>query len=139
MEGKDDPDNRRDFPGGFPGDRRNAFTASERSASQQRMWQWTRDWIKLRREHAAIRRGRLIDLFYDDDVYAYARQDRGETVIIAINRAAKEKTIKISAANINARNNAELKLLLGSGRSTTVMGGQLTLLIPGRTVVAYRI
>ncbi len=28
MEGKDDPDNRRDFPGGFPGDPRSAFTAS---------------------------------------------------------------------------------------------------------------
>ena len=26
MPGGDDPDNRRDFPGGFPGDTRNAFT-----------------------------------------------------------------------------------------------------------------
>ncbi|MGD0790528.1 MAG: hypothetical protein ABR920_02050 [Terriglobales bacterium] len=31
----DDPDNRRDFPGGFPGDPRNAFTASGRTAEQQ--------------------------------------------------------------------------------------------------------
>lgn len=137
MEGKDDPDNRRDFPGGFPGDRRNAFTANERTASQQRMWQWTRDWIKLRREHAAIRRGRLVDLLYDDDVYAYARQDGTETVIIAINRSAKEKRIKISAANINARNNAELRLLLGSGRTTTVTGGEVTLIVPARMAVAY--
>src|SRR4029453_766960 len=28
LEGKDDPDNRRDFPGGFPGDTHNAFTES---------------------------------------------------------------------------------------------------------------
>jgi glycosidase len=138
MEGKDDPDNRRDFPGGFPGDRKNAFSPSERSASQQRMWQWTRDWIRLRHEHTAIRRGRFIDLFYDDDVYAYARQDGSETVIIAINRSAEEKIIKISAANINARDNAELKVLLGPGRNTTVTSGEVTLVVPARMAVAYR-
>ena len=32
MEGKDDPDNRRDFPGGFPGDARNAFDRSGRKS-----------------------------------------------------------------------------------------------------------
>src|SRR5262249_29337854 len=58
MEGRDDPDNRRDFPGGFPGDARNVFVATERTKDQQRMWQWTHDWIKLRRDHAAIRRGK---------------------------------------------------------------------------------
>jgi neopullulanase len=137
MEGKDDPDNRRDFPGGFPGDRRNAFAARERSASQQRMWQWTHDWIKLRREHSAIRHGRLIDLFYDDDVYAYARQDGRETVIIAFNRSAQEKRVKLSAANINARANAELRLLLGGGRNTTVTGGEVTLIVPARMAAAY--
>ena len=35
MPGGDDPDNRRDFPGGFPGDPRNAFTASGRTPEQQ--------------------------------------------------------------------------------------------------------
>ena len=52
MEGKDDPDNRRDFPGGFPGDARNAFQPGGRSREQERMWEWTRDWIRLRREHS---------------------------------------------------------------------------------------
>src|SRR5438105_9378011 len=108
MEGKEDPDNRRDFPGGFPGDKHNAFLASQRTAREQRMWQWTHDWIKLRREHSAIRDGRLIDLFYDDDAYAYARVDAKETVIIAINRSAEEKKIRIPAAAINARDGAQI-------------------------------
>src|SRR5215813_4384808 len=76
MEGKEDPDNRRDFPGGFPGDSRNAFSASGRTAVEQRMWQWTHDWLALRREHVAIRQGAQTDLFYDDDVYAFARHNR---------------------------------------------------------------
>ena len=42
MEGKDDPDNRRDFPGGFPGDARNAFAVAGRKPKEQEMYEWTR-------------------------------------------------------------------------------------------------
>ena len=56
MEGKDDPDNRRDFPGGFPGDARNAFSDSGTHAKEQRMFEWTRAWIRLRAEHSALER-----------------------------------------------------------------------------------
>src|ERR1700687_3910184 len=85
MTGKDDPDNRRDFPGGFPGDRRSAFQAGTRTPDEQRMWQWTHDWIRLRREHSAFRVGRLIDLYYDDNSYVFARQFKDETVVVAFN------------------------------------------------------
>ncbi|HKQ99471.1 MAG TPA: alpha-amylase family glycosyl hydrolase, partial [Pyrinomonadaceae bacterium] len=54
MQGGEDPDNRRDFPGGFPGDSRNAFTKAGRTIDEQRMFEWTRDWIHLRREHPAL-------------------------------------------------------------------------------------
>jgi glycosidase len=138
MEGKEDPDNRRDFPGGFPGDENNAFLASQRTAREQRMWQWTHDWIEVRREHSAIRDGRLIDLFYDDDAYAYARVDAKETVIIAINRSAEEKKIRISAAAINARDGADLTPLRGPTRNARVTSGEITLLVPARMAVAYR-
>lgn len=88
MEGGEDPDNRRDFPV-------TAFAAAGRDAKQQQMFEWTRDWIRLRREHSAIRRGRLIDLVYDDNVYVFARQDNTETVVIAINRHDKEQEVML--------------------------------------------
>src|SRR5262249_33739773 len=47
MAGADDPDNRRDFPGGWPADERNTFEAAGRTAVEQRMYAWTRDWIRL--------------------------------------------------------------------------------------------
>ena len=53
MEGKDDPDNRRDFPGGFPLDARTAFETTGRTPNEQRMYEWTRDWLQLRRAHSA--------------------------------------------------------------------------------------
>jgi neopullulanase len=137
MEGKDDPDNRRDFPGGFPGDPRSAFTASGRTDKERRMFDWMRAWIRLRTEHSAIRNGRLIDLFYDDDSYVFARQDGSETVIIAFNRVAQEKKITVPVGAINVRDGAELMSLLGAFGNIRVTNGSTTLLLPARSAVAF--
>ncbi len=138
MEGKEDPDNRRDFPGGFPGDSRSAFNAEGRTPAEQRMYDWTRSWIKLRAEHPALRRGRLIDLFYNDDCYIFARQDPSETVVIAINRAAREKKVEVPATSIGLRDGVELASLIGTTAGGTVLKGQATLTLPARTAVAYK-
>jgi neopullulanase len=128
MEGKDDPDNRRDFPGGFPGDTRDAFQANGRKRDEQRMWLWTREWIKLRHDHSALRDGQLIDLYYDDEAYVFARQDKSETVIVAINRSGKEKKLNLSAGSIGFRDGADLGLLIGEASSARLNGNsELTL------------
>jgi glycosidase len=93
MEGKEDPDNRRDFPS-------RAFDANGRNEAEREMFEWTRAWIRLRREHSALRRGRLIDLVYDDNVYVFARQDNSETIVIAINRQDKEQEVSLPFASI---------------------------------------
>ena len=138
MEGKEDPDNRRDFPGGFSGDR-NAFAATGRSEKEQEMWLWTRDWIALRRAHSSLRRGRLIDLFYDDDAYVYARQDMNETVIIAINRSSDGKIISIPAGASAIRKDSRLVPLLGTRLEQSNIDGGLQFRIPARAAVAYSV
>jgi neopullulanase len=137
MEGEDDPDNRRDFPGGFPGDKRNAFQANGRTSKEQQMWQWTRDWIKLRREHSSIRRGQLIDLFSDDDAYVYARQDASETTIIGINRASNEKQITVPAGAISIRSGSRIIPLLGIRVEEKTVSGELKLSLPAKSAVAF--
>ena len=139
LEGKDDPDNRRDFPGGFAGDARNAFTTEGRKTTEQRMFAWTRSWLRLRAEHPAIRGGRLIDLFYDDDAYVFARQDRSETVIVAFNRAGQERKLTLPAASIGLKDGGELVGLVGTAARARVDQGQATLIIPQRTAVAYKV
>jgi neopullulanase len=98
MRGGHDPDNRRDFPGGFPKDARDAFTREGRTAEEQRMYEWTRDWLALRRRHTALRRGSLVDLHFDEDSYAFARRDERETIVVAFNRSAAPKEMRIPAA-----------------------------------------
>ena len=134
MEGKDDPDNRRDFPGGFPGDTRNAFQPNDRTRDEARMWQWTRDWIRLRRDHSALRDGQLIDLYYDDDAYVFARQNKSETVIIAINRAKKEREVSIPADVIGLQDGVGLVPLIGTASGGPVAKG---ISLPPKSTVAY--
>ena len=139
MEGKEDPDNRRDFPGGFPGDPRNAFEVRGRTPDEQKMYQWTRNWIRLRTEHSAIRHGRLIDLFYDDDAYVFARQDEKETVIIAINRANKEKKVDLPAKAIGLLDGHELLPLIGPVARSRVKNLLATIEMPSKTATAYKV
>ena len=57
----------------------------------------------MRREHAAMRRGRLIDLVYDDESYVFARQLNAETIIVGINRQDRRKRVILPADAIDIR------------------------------------
>ena len=139
MRGGDDPDNRRDFPGGFPNDARNAFTKAGRTAEEQRVFEWTRDWIALRRNHAALRRGATLDLFYDEDAYAFARRDGEETVVLAFNRAAAPKTLQLPAAALEAPAGARLVPLVGAKGDVTPSADAFAVNVPARAAIAYRL
>ena len=139
LAGGDDPDNRRDFPGGFPGDERNGFEARGRTPAEQRMYVWTRDWLRLRREHTALRRGRMIDLSYTDDAYVFARRDASETVIVCINRAATPLLVRLPAATLGLANGTQVLPLLSTGTRSVVAAETITLEVPARTVIAYKV
>lgn len=136
-EGKDDPDNRRDFPGGFPHDTRDAFEPRGRNSREGRMYEWTRDLLRLRREHSAVRRGDLIDLAFDDDSYVYARRDERETIVVALNRAATPKTLTFDAAIIDAPDGTRLVPLLAAQDRPITASGTITLRVPARTAAVY--
>ena len=140
MEGKDDPDNRRDFPGGFPGDKHDAFLANQRTPNEQRMWQWTHDWIKLRDDYPAISHGRLLDLFYDDDAYVFARQapnEAADVVMIALNRSANVRDISFPTARFGL-GFEDLYLHPLMGRPAAILENQsVSLTLPPRSALAY--
>ncbi len=139
LPGEGDPDNRRDFPGGFPGDARNAFLASGRTAEQEQMWTWTRDWIALRKAHPALRRGVLIELDVGANLYVFARRHGEETIVIALNRDAKPATARFPAAALGAREGMQLVPLLGDGEKTAVTGAEASLRLPPNSAIAFRV
>ncbi|HYN84058.1 MAG TPA: alpha-amylase family glycosyl hydrolase [Pyrinomonadaceae bacterium] len=140
MEGGDDPDNRRDFPGGFAGDARNAFERAGRTDREQRMFEWTRKWIALRRAQVALRRGSTVDLFFDDDAYAFARRHEGETVVVAFNRSAAPKPVTVRADELNLADGARFEPLVAESNARPAFAsGALTLEVPARAAVAYKL
>jgi len=131
MEGKDDPDNRRDFPV-------SAFNEAGRKPDEQKMFDWTRSWIRLRREHQAIRSGSLIDLFYDDETYVFARRHASETVIVALNRQNMQKQVTLPAGSIGLKDGTTLKSVIGADASSRVVNGEAALNLPAQTAVAFK-
>jgi neopullulanase len=73
LAGGGDPDNRRDFPGGWPGDKRNAFEAAGRTAEENEVFEHVKKLLKLRAASPTLRRGKLMHLHIGEQAYAYAR------------------------------------------------------------------
>lgn len=85
LPGGRDPDNRRDFPGGWAGDTRDAFTAAGRTADEQVVWAHTQKLLQIRAERAELRRAPVEHLVVEDQLYIYKR---GKTVIVINNDTA---------------------------------------------------
>ena len=66
-------DNRADFPGGFPGDSNNGFTAAGRTPQQQAMYAWVQSLLDLRAHHEALQTGSQQNLLADETVFVFAR------------------------------------------------------------------
>lgn len=85
-----------------------------------------------------MRSGRLIDLFYDDHTYVFARQLGSETVIIAINRQDEARQVTIPAGSIGLKDGVALRQVLPSGRLVQVTNGSAILNLLPKTAVAFK-
>ena len=89
---------RADFPGGFPGDDRDAFTQAGRTDSEQEMFSFMQKLLLLRKENAALRTGRLVHypVIYGQTVYKYLRMDEESTFLILINGENRPQDVDLS-------------------------------------------
>jgi glycosidase len=113
MTGSGDPDNRHDFPGGWAEDKQNAFTPDGRSEEQQKVFNAVRDLIQLRREHMALRSGKLLHVFSDEESYAFVRQAEDERLLIIFNNSAKARTLSLPQRNTPLAETVRANLLYG--------------------------
>jgi glycosidase len=114
MTGGSDPDNRHDFPGGFPGDPQNAFVASGRTPAQEEIFSHVQRLLHLRQNHPALRRGQLWNIGWDEHCYAFARVSRLERLLIVFNAAPGEHTIHLSFGDTPLAGGKTVRLIYGS-------------------------
>ena len=133
MPGGPDPDNRRDFPGGFPGDKRNAFTAAGRTAEENDVWNHLAKLGELRKQYKALRRGQTLDLYDGDQQIAYARYNDGEAVIVVINNDTKPAEIAFDISELKPfTGKSALKDILTNGGDVNIANGNVKIAIPAR-------
>jgi len=136
MTGGADPENRHDFPGGWPGDPQNAFTTEGRTPEQQRIFAAVQKLLTLRREHEALRTGKLFHLFSDDDSYVFMRQSDDERLMVVFNNAAKARTLTIGQAFTPAQEALQTRLLYGNA-SADATGKELRITAPAQSVSIF--
>jgi glycosidase len=104
MAGGNDPDDRRDFPGGFPGDTHNAFTRVGRTSTEEDVLAWTASLLAFRKAHPEFSMGIEQNLLADADTFAFVRAEDGqgcrpdhssERLLIIVNKALEHKAIEL--------------------------------------------
>ncbi len=130
MSGGGDPDNRRDFPGGWAGDPRNAFEAAGRTPEEEEVFSHLRRLLHLRRDFEPLRRGRMLSLAADEDSWVYARVLGSEVAIVVLNADASPATIRASVAPVGLADGIVLEDRLGSDVDLVVEDGHLRVTLP---------
>lgn len=97
MKGRANPDGwvRMDFPGGWPGDSVNKFTAAGRTAAENDIFNYTKALAHYRKNSSALKTGKLMQFVPEDWVYTYFRYDDKQTVMVVMNTSKDEKTIQL--------------------------------------------
>jgi neopullulanase len=138
MPGGGDPDNRRDFPGGFPGDVVNAWHREGRNKDQNEVWDYLAKLGKLRRELEPLRRGKSLDLLDEEQQMAFARVTPKQAVIIVINNDTKPAAVGFDLSMIKQiATNATLIDELGKVPTVMVHGGWAGFEMPARSAAIF--
>lgn len=120
LPGGGDPDNRRDFPGGFPGDRRDGFFPGGRSKKQNRVFEHVRRLLALRTALPALRSEHTRVLLASDSVFAMARGRDGQGIVVVLNNSNSQQRVALDFRGIVADGE---RLVDGLGSSATAVAG----------------
>lgn len=137
MPGGNDPDNRRDFPGGFPGDPRDAFTADGRTPEQQDVFSYVQSLLTLRRNHPALRAGKHWHIGWDETYYAFVRELPAEKLLVVYNNAATARRLEISMRDTPLENTHDLQAVFGSS-SAEIIDHKIQTSLPSRALAVFR-
>ncbi|MBX2946770.1 MAG: glycoside hydrolase family 13 protein [Cyclobacteriaceae bacterium] len=98
MKGVANPDGwvRLDFPGGWPDDKVNKFTAEGRTKEEQEVFTLIRTLANFRKTSSALKTGKMMQYVPVDGLYVYFRYDNNQTVMCVMNTGEKEMMVDFS-------------------------------------------
>ncbi|WP_337841533.1 glycoside hydrolase family 13 protein [Rheinheimera sp.] len=132
---RDDGLVRSDFPGGWAGDDRNAFTGKGLTAQQQQAQQLVKRLANLRKQQQVLQQGKMKHFSPLDGVYSYARYNDKEQIWVFFNKNSSDSLLQQSRfAELMPAGAKATNLLTGQA---VQLGSQLT--IPARGTVLLHI
>ena len=95
MKGEANPDGwvRLDFPGGWKGDQKNAFTGTGLTTAEKDMQQYVKTLANYRKQSSALKTGKLMQYLPNEGLYVYFRYDTTQTIMCVMNTSDKEKPV----------------------------------------------
>lgn len=138
MPGGDDPDNRRDFPGGFPGDPHNAFTPAGRTPEQEDVFAHVQSLLALRKSHPALRIGKQWHIGWNESYYAFLRELPEEKLLVIYNNAPKTVELNIPVDNTPLETAHQLEAVFGITAAHLVTG-KVHVSMPAQTLAVFSV
>ncbi len=98
MKGISNPDGwvRLDFPGGWAGDKKNAFTEKGMSSDELDFLHYVQTLGTYRTKTAALKTGAMMQYLPEDGLYVYFRYDQDKTVMCVMNTDSKTRAVDFS-------------------------------------------
>ncbi len=87
---------RRDFPGGWAGDKQNAFTPSGRTLLQNEAYTYVSKLLNWRKGNDAIGKGSFKHFITQNEVYVYERKYGNHSVVVFLNGSEADRTVDLS-------------------------------------------
>jgi len=136
MPGGGDPDNRRDFPGGWREDAKNAFSQAGRTREQQEIFVYVQRLLHLRHEHSTLNGGRLSHLLSDEASYVFLRETEEERVLVVFHNSAQPRELRFTLADTPAQNAVRASRLFGEA-SAELSGKEIHIRTPAESVSIF--
>jgi glycosidase len=93
---RNDASYRRDFPGGWAGDKVDAFTGAGLSAQQRQAQAFVRKLVNWRKQQPVIHSGRMMQFGAQDGTYVYFRYNGDKKVMVAFNKNAAAAVLPVA-------------------------------------------
>ncbi len=136
LPGGRDPDNRRDFPGGWTEDPQNAFKKDGRTREQEELHEYVRALLQLRAQHPALRRGKLWSLASDDATYVFLRETDEERIVVVFHAGEGGREITVPLQDTSAQEATNATAIFGPGQAE-LAGKTMKLRVPGQSVSVF--
>jgi glycosidase len=149
MRGGKDPENRHDFPGGFPGDTTSAFTEQGRTPEQQDMYTTVSALLHLRAAHASLKSGQQKDVFADQSAFAFVRASDIKTgctaahaedrILVVANRADQPRELTLPLKDSALEGCTQFEPALQTNSNAIADSTSVRLTVAPQTVAIYQV